>query len=171
MRSVTRSDPSNPSPREWIGSAALLAGLLLLTLRGMEAARALSGFPRFWHDHDAIWWGIALAATAFGAGTLARRIVAQDSAGWKPARPGRRFQRLILYTRPGCHLCDDARQVLQRYVRWLPNLVEVNIDHDPRLVERFGNCVPVVAFDGKVRFRGRIPEILLRRLIEGTAPK
>ena len=40
----------------------------------------------------------------------------------------------------------------------------------PHLVDRFGKCVPVVELDGKVRFKGRINEILLRRLIEGSPP-
>lgn len=69
---------------------------------------------------------------------------------------------VILYTRQGCHLCDDAEAVLRRF-GLLPKLVD--IDADPDLAKRYNECVPVVMIDGKERFRGRIHEVLLRRLI------
>ena len=72
----------------------------------------------------------------------------------------------LLYTRPGCHLCDDAKDLLERYGLTVQT---VNIDEDPALIERFDTCVPVVFLDGKERFRGRVSEVLLQRLI-GKAP-
>ena len=71
---------------------------------------------------------------------------------------------VILYTRAGCHLCDDAKQLLQQHGL---TPLEVDVDADPTLREQFNECVPVVKIDGKVRFRGRISEILLRRLLKG----
>ncbi len=73
---------------------------------------------------------------------------------------------VILYTRPGCHLCDEAKKVLIRH-GFAPD--QVNIDTDPALAAQFGHCVPVVAIDGKVRFRGRVDERLLRRLTAGRS--
>ena len=70
---------------------------------------------------------------------------------------------VILYTREGCHLCDDAKQILLRH-GLAPT--EVDIDQDPSLVERFHTAVPVVEIDGQERFRGRIDEMLLRRLLK-----
>jgi glutaredoxin len=69
---------------------------------------------------------------------------------------------VVVYTRQGCHLCDQAIELLQRY-RLQPHLLD--IDANPKLREQFTDCVPVVAIDGKVRFRGRIDEVLLRRLL------
>ena len=69
---------------------------------------------------------------------------------------------VILYTRAGCHLCDDARDVLEQHGL---NVRSVDIDADAALRERFNECVPVVEIDGKVRFRGRIDAVLLRRLL------
>ena len=69
---------------------------------------------------------------------------------------------VILYTRQGCHLCDNARDVLLRY-GLRPQLVD--IDTDPALREQFDTCVPVVVIDGKERFRGRVNEVLLNRLL------
>ena len=42
---------------------------------------------------------------------------------------------------------------------------EVDIDGDPKLVARHGTSVPVVAVDGKVRFRGVVNPVLLDRLL------
>jgi len=89
---------------------------------------------------------------------------------WKPDRPGKRFRRLVVYSRDECHLCDDAKSVLAEYLDYLPDIEEVDIDADPELKARFDTSVPVVELDGVVRFRGRVDEILLRRLIEGTPP-
>jgi glutaredoxin len=69
---------------------------------------------------------------------------------------------VVLYTRAGCHLCDEAEQLLVTH-GLRPS--KVDIDNDPTLRERFDTCVPVVEIDGKVRFRGRVNEVLLRRLI------
>lgn len=73
----------------------------------------------------------------------------------------------ILYTRRGCHLCAEAKNVLFRH-GLVPR--EVDIDTDPSLVAQFDQCVPVVTIDGKTRFRGRIDEVLLRRLLAGRKP-
>jgi glutaredoxin len=67
-----------------------------------------------------------------------------------------------LYTRQGCHLCDEALAVLLRH-GLSPSLVD--IDADPALRERFNECVPVVEIDGKERFRGRVNEVLLARIL------
>jgi len=72
-----------------------------------------------------------------------------------------------LYTRHGCHLCDEALAVLQRN-GLAPRLVD--IDADPVLRKRYNECVPVVHIDGKERFRGRVNELLLRRLLADQAP-
>lgn len=42
----------------------------------------------------------------------------------------------------------------------------VNIDTDPELVERYGTSIPVVVVDGQERFRGRVNEVLLQRLLK-----
>jgi glutaredoxin len=72
------------------------------------------------------------------------------------------YQQVVIYTRAGCHLCDEAREVLQRH-GLRPE--SVDIDSDPDLRSRYGDCVPVVLFDGREHFRGRVNEVLLRRLL------
>lgn len=72
------------------------------------------------------------------------------------------MQSITLYSREGCHLCDIAADVLSRY---LLTFDVVDIDADTTLRERYNECVPVVVIDGRERFRGRIDELLLRRLL------
>jgi len=67
-----------------------------------------------------------------------------------------------VYTRAGCHLCDDALALLVRN-GLTPKLVD--IDADPALRQRYNECVPVVEIDGHERFRGRVNEALLRRIL------
>lgn len=76
-------------------------------------------------------------------------------------RKARAYQ-TVLYTRKGCGLCDEAHILLLRH-GFAPVLVD--IDEDSTLVETYGNCVPVVTLDGKVRFRGRVNQSLLLRLL------
>lgn len=71
----------------------------------------------------------------------------------------------VIYTRRGCHLCEDAQRLLERY-GLTPELIDV--DADPALRARYDACVPVVWIDGKERFRGRIDETLLLRLLRGS---
>ena len=68
---------------------------------------------------------------------------------------------VVMYTRDGCHLCEEARELLRDH-GLEPMLVDIDADH--ALKEQFDTCVPVVEVDGKIRFRGRIDEVLLRRL-------
>ncbi len=71
---------------------------------------------------------------------------------------------VLLYTRAGCHLCDEAQALLQRY-GMEPKLID--IDQDAELQQRYNVWVPVVVIDGQERFRGRIDERLLRRILKG----
>ena len=71
---------------------------------------------------------------------------------------------VLVYTRNGCHLCDDARAILEAH-GLNPRLIDV--DADASLREKFNDCVPVVEIDGKIRFRGRVDPVLLRRLLAG----
>ena len=58
--------------------------------------------------------------------------------------------RVRLYSRPGCHLCDDARVVVAAVCAELgEEFEEVSIDDDPALRERFGEEIPVTFLDGR----------------------
>ena len=58
--------------------------------------------------------------------------------------------RVTLYSRAGCHLCDEARRVVSDVCADLgETFVEVDIDADPALRERFTEEVPVTFVDGR----------------------
>ena len=70
--------------------------------------------------------------------------------------------RIEILSRPGCHLCDEAKDAIQRVAARLPlmniALVVTNIDLDPSLREKYGFDVPVVFLEGKEVFRHRMDE-------------
>ncbi len=70
--------------------------------------------------------------------------------------------RVILYTRRDCHLCEVAKQVLEAHGLLFES---VDVDADPDLRKQFDTWVPVVEIDGRVRFKGRVDPVLLRRII------
>lgn len=74
----------------------------------------------------------------------------------------RRQPETLIYTRRGCHLCDDAARLLANYGL---KAIQIDVDGQPDLVADYGNCVPVIFIDGRERFRGRVDEVLLRRLL------
>ena len=74
---------------------------------------------------------------------------------------------IVLYSRNGCHLCDVAAESLARHGL---RFERIDIDTEPDLRARYDACVPVVVVDGRERFRGRIDELLLRRLLVNRKP-
>ncbi|WP_066521605.1 glutaredoxin family protein [Curtobacterium ammoniigenes] len=59
---------------------------------------------------------------------------------------------VTLLTKPGCHLCDDARPIVESVVRRHPGvtLTEQSILDDPALREEYAEDIPVVLIDGRV---------------------
>ena len=71
--------------------------------------------------------------------------------------------RITLYTRPGCHLCDDARTVVERVCADLgESFEEVDITTDDDLADRFGEDIPVTFVDGRQHDFWRVDENRLR---------
>ncbi len=73
---------------------------------------------------------------------------------------------VTLYTRKGCCLCDDAKQVLAAARRRASfQLEEVDIDTDPRLQQLYNEEVPVIAINGVKAFKYRLTaDEFLRKL-------
>lgn len=73
--------------------------------------------------------------------------------------------RVTLYTRPGCHLCDDARAVVARVCDDLGESyeeVDITADPDGDLEDRFGEEIPVTYVDGRQHDFWRVDEARLR---------
>lgn len=76
--------------------------------------------------------------------------------------------RITLYGRPGCHLCDDARLVIEAICAETgESYEEISIDDDPELGDRFANEIPVTFVDGKQHDFWRVDPERLRRALAG----
>jgi len=75
---------------------------------------------------------------------------------------------VLVYSRPGCHLCDEVKQTLaqvqgQADFAWR----DVDIDTDPELRQKYNDEVPVVFIDGRKAFKYRMDSRdFLRRLAQ-----
>lgn len=87
-----------------------------------------------------------------------------------PTRRARAVVReVVLYGRPGCHLCDEARAALERIRVELPfALVERDIERDETLFKAYLERIPVVALDGEELFDLCVDEGELRRRLAYT---
>jgi glutaredoxin len=71
--------------------------------------------------------------------------------------------RVTFYTRPGCHLCDEARAVLEQVCGEVgTSYTEVSIAGDADLERRFGHEVPVTFVDGQQHDYWRVDPARLR---------
>jgi glutaredoxin len=85
---------------------------------------------------------------------------------------------LVLFGRPGCHLCEDARATLDVLLRQratgglaVPPLVERNIEDDPALHDRYAFTIPVLVFGERELELATTPARLRRFLadvLDGT---
>lgn len=71
---------------------------------------------------------------------------------------------VTLYTRPGCHLCEEAKSLIAPLLAECgARLREVNIDGDPELQERYNLDVPVIFLAGRKVAKHRIDPIEFKR--------
>jgi glutaredoxin len=69
---------------------------------------------------------------------------------------------VTLYGKPGCHLCDDAREVVERVRADHPfELREVDVSLDPQLFREYGERIPVLELDGEELFEFYVEEAVL----------
>jgi len=76
---------------------------------------------------------------------------------------------LTLYTRAGCHLCEDMAAALEELAQQMGFTYQaVDVDADPALAARYGKLVPVLALGEEVLCHYFLdPEVLRRRLAAG----
>lgn len=73
---------------------------------------------------------------------------------------------LTIYSRPGCHLCDEMKAVVHRVSVSIPlSLDEVDISGDAELERLYGLEIPVLMIDGKKVAKYRIAEAELLRIV------
>jgi hypothetical protein len=76
--------------------------------------------------------------------------------------------RVTLYSRPGCHLCESARAVIEQVCAELgEGYTEISILDDPELIRRYGEEIPVTLVDGRQHDFWRVDPARLRAALGG----
>ena len=76
--------------------------------------------------------------------------------------------RITLIGKPGCHLCDDARLVVERVAADTgADVQELSILEDEGLREQYAELIPVVLVDGEQHDFYRVDEARLRAALQG----
>jgi glutaredoxin len=78
--------------------------------------------------------------------------------------------KVTLYTRRGCHLCDEAKVAIEAARRRRAfDYEELDIDSDARLLQLYNEEVPVIAIDGRKAFKYRLTADELLKKLETRA--
>jgi len=73
------------------------------------------------------------------------------------------LKKLVLYTKAGCHLCDNAKAVILSVRRSVAfELEEVDIALDEELFDLYKHDIPVVTIDGRPAFKHRVDPAALK---------
>jgi glutaredoxin len=65
-----------------------------------------------------------------------------------------------IYSRPGCHLCDEAKEVIERVRQRIAfGLTIINIETDRELEKKYGEQIPVVFVNGIKAFKYHVDEV------------
>jgi glutaredoxin len=77
--------------------------------------------------------------------------------------------RLTIYSKPGCHLCDEMKAVVKRTIdgRNEISLDEIDISNDSALLALYEQEIPVLMIDGKKAAKYRTTETELRQQLDG----
>ena len=80
---------------------------------------------------------------------------------------------LTIYSKPGCHLCDEMKAVVAHVTAGAPDISvnEIDISTDPQLDDQYGLEIPVLMIDGRKAAKYRVAEDVLRRMLEGARGK
>lgn len=77
---------------------------------------------------------------------------------------------VVIYSRPGCHLCEEAKAIMKsagcdgEYT-----LREIDIETDAELLERYCYDIPVITVDGQKAFKHRLTaEAFRERILRAT---
>jgi hypothetical protein len=81
---------------------------------------------------------------------------------------------LIIYSRPGCHLCEQMKALVTRLVDTglrPADITEINVETDPDLEQQFGLEVPVLMVNGRKAAKYRVTEEELRKVLAARSER
>ena len=72
-----------------------------------------------------------------------------------------------VYSRPGCHLCDEAKEVIERVRLRFPFALRIiNVETEPELEQAYGGQIPVVFINGNKAFKYHVDEAELEKKVK-----
>jgi glutaredoxin len=110
----------------------------------------------------AIWKDAAFVKNAALGSTVGCKNVNESPEDERLAASERRL--VTLYTRPGCHLCEEAKALIEPMLgEFGAMLREVNIDEDAVLRQRYGTDIPVIFIGSRKAAKHRVDPVKFRR--------
>lgn len=77
--------------------------------------------------------------------------------------------KITIYSKKDCHLCEEAKQVLKRFVdEYSLEIEEIDINEDKDLFEKYQFEIPVIFLNDRKLFKYRIDEEKLRKAIQSS---
>lgn len=164
LRSRTREQEINDRFQSWLGTAMLFAASVFAVLIFCDRMEMrMFQMPVVWDSSRNMHLFICCGMFFFAAVLLRSPYVDDEPEFTSPL-----FKTCELLTRPECALCDEAMEVLIGFQSVLPKISTVDISEDPQLTRQFGESIPVVMLDGRVRFRGEVNPALLQRIVDAA---
>lgn len=163
-RPRTREQEVNDHFQAWLGTAMMFtASIFAILIFCDRMEMRLFPMPAVWDTSRSMHLLLCCGMFFFAAILLKSPPYADEPEFTTPM-----FKTCELLTRPGCELCDDAMEVLISFQNALPTIATVDISNHPQLTRQFGESIPVVVLDGRVRFRGAVNPVLMQRIVDAA---
>jgi hypothetical protein len=163
-RSRTREQEINDRFQAWLGTAMMcVASVFAILIFCDRMDMKLFPMPAVWDTSRSMHLFVCCGMFFFAA-----ILLKSPRSSDEPELTTPLFKTCELLTRPGCALCDDAMEVLISFQNALPAIATVDISNDPQLTRQFGESIPVVVLDGRVRFRGAVNPVLMQRIVDAA---
>ena len=163
-RSRSREQELNERFQAWLGTAMMIAASVFAVLIFCDRMEfRMFSMPAVWDTSRGMHIFLCCGMFLFAAILLKTPPQVSEPESTTPL-----FRTCELLTRPGCGLCDDAMVVLISFQNALPAITTVDISDNPQLTRQFGESIPVVLLDGRVRFRGAVEPLLMQRIVDAA---
>lgn len=74
--------------------------------------------------------------------------------------------KIRILSKPDCHLCDEAKEIIERVTKWLPIEIQViDIQKHPDLFDQYRYDIPVIFLDDRKIFKHRVDEEKLKKIL------
>ena len=159
-----REQEINDRFQAWLGTAMMIAASIFAVLIFADRMEMrILPMPAVWDSSRGFHLFLCCGMFFFAAVLLKSPVRPHESQSTVPL-----FKTCELLTRPGCDLCDDAMGVLLGFQSALPLITTVDITDNVQLTRQFGESIPVVILDGRVRFRGAVDPRLMQRIVDAA---